>query len=102
MKFLVVGSPSRDVRRSGHTIIVDVDLEDHQLFAPELAQADLSPMVLGSVKSGVFSPTSTAVATPAAPSTPISSRPNHNGLHMCFASICISFPQPWAELGLFG
>jgi hypothetical protein len=43
MELLVVGSPSRDVRRSGHTIIVDVELEEHQLFAPELAQADLSP-----------------------------------------------------------
>jgi hypothetical protein len=37
MELLVVGSPSRDVRRSGHTIIVDVELEEHQLFALELA-----------------------------------------------------------------
>jgi hypothetical protein len=41
-ELLVVGPPGRDVRRSSHAMIVDVELEEHQLFAPELVQADLA------------------------------------------------------------
>src|SRR6266481_3477629 len=45
------------------------------------------PVVLGSVKSGAFSPTSTAVATPPTPSTLTSSAPDRNRLFIRFANI---------------
>jgi hypothetical protein len=41
LELLVVGPTSRDIRRSGHAKVIDVELEEHQCFAPELAQADL-------------------------------------------------------------
>src|SRR5215475_9830478 len=45
------------------------------------------PVVLGSVKSGAFSPISTAVATLAPPSTLATSTPDRNRLFMRFANI---------------
>src|SRR5262245_1195558 len=45
------------------------------------------PVVLGSVKSGALSPTSTAVATPAPASTLTSSTPDRNRLFIRFATI---------------
>src|SRR5690242_1359106 len=45
------------------------------------------PVVLGSVKSGAFSPTSSAVATPATPSTPANSTPDRDRFFMRVANI---------------
>ena len=59
---LVVGLPGRQVRRSGRREIRAVELEEDPLLAPEVAEGDVAPVVLGSLNSGAGWPTSTAAA----------------------------------------
>ena len=54
---------------------------------PLLYPNPFSPIVLGSVKSGAFSPISTAEATLAPPSTPMINIPDKNRFFVRFANI---------------